>query len=163
MKKTILLFFAIIFLVFSFTSCNQLYDQFIYYLPNNYWLHYYGRQNVCIETESDDEYNPHKILEGKYIVTFFIFGDYVGIKNVVENKDDENWWKRSYKADEENVPYEYYISDTKNEISYGPFSESEFTNECTERGIKEFNWINISPQPKDAIDLSELKKSEKTE
>lgn len=168
MKKTILLLFAIVFLIFSFTSCmqgygrsfyflpNQMNDQFVYFLPNDYWLHYYGRANVCIEIKINDKVDPHRILDGKYIVKFFIDGDYVGTKSVVENKGDDNWWKKIYKADEENVPYEYYISDTKNEISYGPFSESVFFDECFKREITKYEWINISPTPEGAVYCCDL-------
>jgi hypothetical protein len=135
---------------FSVTSCliagcfGSGLNDWRYELPNNYEMWHINSSKIVVGLR-DSNYSlkiydsTHNLIGIPAHIIYFAYTDrYVYAKTI--NPDDVNSFKNSY-----SVKIFFYVVDTKNRKSYGPFSnEMDFPDNLV---INNLNWIATRPPP----------------
>ncbi len=105
-----------------------------YPLPNDYWVLQSNSRRISI-SQHDGDSTYHTCIES-YIFGFCYNSRYIGAMRI-DTQDD------TITDDERKMQeYEYYLLDTENGMCGGPYSESEFWNQCADRNVDDLcDWI----------------------
>ncbi len=147
MKKSIIIAFAVLLCVLTACSSSDLNMQvnnsdWSYILPNDYEIwHINSREIVCGKKNGEQSLSS---TVTNYISEFCYNTQYVCLQCVVVPED------LSQPIDKSN-PY-FYIIDTLNDETYGPFTELEYSEYIGEKSIADLtSWIKTAPRPEGAV------------
>lgn len=147
-KKTLIL--IIIFLWGqSLTACNWFSinnevhnNDWSYKLPNKYEInHINSREIICGKRETE---HSSSIIIDRYVTEFCFSNQFVSLKCVDVPQDLSEEINRS--------DPDYYIIDTVNNATYGPFDERRYSEEIEELNVTGLSaWVKTYPRPEGAV------------
>ena len=105
-----------------------------YPLPNNYWVLRSNSEHISITQQNGDSIY-HACIES-YVYGFCYNSRYIGAMRIDMQDDMITDGERRIEE------YEYYLLDTENGMCGGPYSESEFWDQCAARNVDDLcDWI----------------------
>lgn len=143
MKRLLIFKFLVIVCICGLLSGNEGHignGDWSYVLSNEYEIWHISSKNIILGKKSGESSLTEVVSE--YIVEFCYNNDYVCVKRV-----DVSDIREDLEVLRKKVP-EYYIVDMTNDIKYGPFTETEYFEQCCKLETGRFDeWIKTYPAP----------------